>query len=270
VKSDDRGPRTLSAGIGLISVSEAGQAAEQGLLCYKSKRDSVGYQRKLAWLEQRFEEGPEIRIIREDDRSVGFIEDTPGEFAWRPVHAPGFLFIHCVWVVGRAKERGYGSHLLNACLEDARAREKRGVAMLAKKGRHLVGKKLFLNHGFKSIDRGPLSFELLAKAFPDDPAPTRPYDWEERQAHYGDGLTVLYANQCRYFDEAVRTGLEVADEVGVEECRAVTLNSAQEVQDLAPCPYGTLCIVYDGQLLAYTPLSAKKLKQRLEEQLAGG
>lgn len=33
----------------------------------------------------------------------GFIEYLPGEHAWRAVHADGYLFIHCLWVVGKSK-----------------------------------------------------------------------------------------------------------------------------------------------------------------------
>jgi GNAT superfamily N-acetyltransferase len=253
----------------IITVNDAERAAEHGFFCYKSKPKTEGYRRKLEWLEQRFAEGLRIKIIREDGRSVGFIEYVPGEFAWRPIEAPGYLFIHCLWVVGRAKAKGYGSRLLNACVEDARAMEKHGIAAVTRKGGHLVGKKLFLKHGFEVVDRVPPAFELVARTFGDAPSPALPRDWEERQARYGEGLTVVYADQCPYFRDAVRQTLEAAEEVGVQARRAVELRSAQEVQDLAPCPYGTFGIVYDGTLLACTPPSTKKLRKRLQELLAG-
>jgi GNAT superfamily N-acetyltransferase len=129
----------------MITVDDADKAAEEGFFCYKSKRRTQGYRRKLAWLEQRFREGLQIRIIREGGRSVGFIEYTPGEFAWRPLKAPRYLFVHCLWVVGRAKEKGYGSSLLGACIEDARATGKHGVAVLTRKGGYLMGKRIFVS-----------------------------------------------------------------------------------------------------------------------------
>ena len=141
----------METSVDMITVGSADQAAEHGFFCYKSKPNSAGYQRKLAWLEERFAEGLQIKIICEDGRSVGFIEYTPAEFAWRPVRAPGYLFIHCLWVVGRAKEKGYGSRLLEACLKDASTMGKLGVAVVTKKGGHLVGKKLFLKHGFEML-----------------------------------------------------------------------------------------------------------------------
>jgi len=44
------------------------------------------------------------------------------------VHAPGYLLVHCIWVVGRAKKQGYGRRLLDECLEDARQAGAHGVA----------------------------------------------------------------------------------------------------------------------------------------------
>ena len=60
----------------------------------------------------------------------------------------------------------------------------------------------------------------------------------------------------------------VAAEVGIKAPRAVQLETARKVQELAPCPYGTFGIVYDGSLVTCTPLSSKKLRQRLQEMMA--
>jgi L-amino acid N-acyltransferase YncA len=254
----------------ILTVDKAGKANEHGFFCYKSKPKAEGYHCKLAWLGQRFAEGLQIKIVQEGGRSVGFIEYTPGEFAWRPVRAEGYMVIHCLWVVGRAKGKGYGSRLLDICIEDARSKNMHGVAAVTKKGGHLVGKKIFLKHGFEVVDQAPPTFELVAKTFDDAPPPAFPQNWEGRQAHYGDGLTVVYADQCPYFDGAVKEALKAAADVDIQTRQAVQLGSAQEAQNLAPCPYGTFGIVYDGTLVTCTPLSTKKLKERLQELLAEG
>jgi len=274
----------MDSDVRIVTVDDVDKAAEYGFFCYKSKPKAEGYGRKLAWLEQRFAEGLRIKIVYEGGRSVGFIEYTPGEFAWRPVNAEGYLVVHCLWVVGRAKERGYGSLLLDACVEDARATGKHGVAAVTKKGGHLAGKKIFLKHGFEVIDQGPLGFSLVARTFGDAPLPAFSQDWADRdpasadldpdasadrQARYGEGLTVVYADQCPYFHDAVQRALEAAREVGIQARQAVELQSAQEVRDLAPCPYGTFGIVYNGALVACTPLTTKKLTERLEELHSG-
>ena len=128
---------------------------EHGFFCYKSKPKSEGYRRKLGWLKQRFAEGMTIKMLYDDGRSVGFIEYMPGEHAWRAVTAPGYTVIHCLWVVGKAKGKGYGSRLLDACIEDAQKLRHRGVAMVKSSGGWLAGSKLFLKHRFELVERAP-------------------------------------------------------------------------------------------------------------------
>ena len=69
---------------------------EHGFFCYKSKPKSEGYQNKLGWLREPFDNGLRIKMIHEGERSVGFIEYVPGEHSWRVVDAPGYLVIHCL------------------------------------------------------------------------------------------------------------------------------------------------------------------------------
>jgi hypothetical protein len=85
---------------------------ETGFFCLMSRRKSEGYQRKLRWLHERFDEGLRIKMLDLSEGGRGFIEYIPGEYAWRPVEASGYLFIHCLWVVGKSKGNGYAKLLL--------------------------------------------------------------------------------------------------------------------------------------------------------------
>ena len=120
---------------------------EAGFFCYMSRKKSVGWQRKRQWLEMRFSEGLRIKLLDLSQDGRGFIEYIPGEFAWRPVEAAGFVFIHCLWVVGKSKGKGYGSMLLDACLADARRQGADGVAMVTLEGNWLAGRKRLRAHG---------------------------------------------------------------------------------------------------------------------------
>ncbi|HVP91342.1 MAG TPA: hypothetical protein VMS75_09010 [Terriglobales bacterium] len=60
---------------------------ETGFFCYMSRRKSEGFLRKLAWARDRFDEGLRIKMLKLPER--GFIEDIPGEYAWRAVNAAG-------------------------------------------------------------------------------------------------------------------------------------------------------------------------------------
>lgn len=224
--------------------------AEHGFFCRKSKRKTEGYRQKLDWVEQRLSEGLQIKILYENGRSVGFIEYVPGEFTWRAVNAAGYLVIHCLWVVGRAKKKGYGSRLVNICVDDARKMGKHGVAMVTSRRNWLAGSSILLKNGFEVVDKAPPSFELLVKKAPDAPSPTFPKDWERRLEHYGSGLTIIRCGQCPYLNNAVKATLETAQEAGVE-AKVIELESCQQAQELAPSAYGVFNIVYDGRLLAY-------------------
>ena len=247
-----------------IITVDATNVTKYGFFCYKSKPKSEGYRRKLDWLSRRFAEGMQIKMLIEDGRSVGFIEYIPSEFAWRAVNAAGYLVIHCLWVIGRAKNKGYGSRLLNECFETARNSNKHGVAMGTSRGNWLAGSDLLVKHGFESVDEAPPSFDLMVQTFGDAPLPTFPHNWEERLRQYGSGLIIFRSNQCPYLDDAVNTALETGQELGLQT-RVIELTSAQDVQHLAPSVYGVFSLVYDGKLLSYN----YELKKDLLKMLNG-
>jgi GNAT superfamily N-acetyltransferase len=251
----------MSSAVEIVTV-DAGNVDELGFFCFKSKRKSEGYAQKLNWLRDRFTEGLKIHIVYEDGRSVGFIEYIPGEFAWRAVRAPGYLLIHCLWVVGRAKEKGYGSQLVEACLADGRARGASGVAMVTSSKPWLAGSQLLLKHGFECVDEAPPSFELLVKRFDDAPSPSFPTDWENRLAQFGPGLTVVRSDQCPYMEDATNTVLDFGRSRGIE-AQVMEFKTASEVQDRSPTAYGTFAVVHDGQLLSYYYMIPKDLQKAL-------
>ena len=245
-----------------IIAVDAANVVEQGFFCYKSKRKSVGYQRKLNWLKQRFSDGMRIKILYEGARSVGFVEYIPGEFAWRAVNAEGYMVIHCLWVVGKGKGKGYGSRLLAECVKDAQSLGQHGVAMVTSSRVWLADKKILLKNGFESVDEAA-PFELLVKRFDETPLPTFPRNWDERLNRCGSGLTVFRADQCPYIEDAVKGVLEIASEKGIET-RVIELTSGRQVQDSAPSPYGVFSIVYNGELVSYHYLGKKEKKRLLE------
>ncbi len=247
-----------------ILTVDASNVGQHGFFCYKSKPKAEGYGRKLAWLEQRFAEGLRIKIVREGKRSVGFLEYIPWQHAWRAVEAPGYLMVHCIWVVGRAKEKGYGSLLLDECLKDAREMHMRGVAMVTSRGNWLASSNLMLRNGFEIVDQAPPKFELVVKRFMDGPTPAFPRDWEQRLNLHRSGLTVFRSDQCPYLVSAVRAAVESAAEAGVG-VRVVELKSAQDVRALSPSPYGVFSLVFNGELLSYHLLGKKELLRRLGE-----
>jgi len=234
-----------------------------GFFCLMSRKKSAGYQRKLEWLRRRFEEGLRIKMLDLSQGGRGFIEYIPGDYAWRPVHATSYFFIHCLWVVGKSKGSGYAKQLLAECLADAKRHGAKGVAMATSEGKWLVGKRLLNRDGFTTVDRAPPSYELLVKYLSPAPPPSFPNDWEKRAMEFGRGLTVIRSDQCPYLDDAVNTALVVARDRGIH-ARVVELKSAKEVRERAPSPYGVFSITLDGTMLSHYYQPEKRLKEILD------
>jgi GNAT superfamily N-acetyltransferase len=235
--------------------------SQKGFFCYMSKKRSEGYRRKLSWLEQRFDEGLKIKMLDLEQGARGFIEYIPGEFAWRAVNAQGYMFIHCLWVVGQSRGKGYGRLLLNDCIKEAGKLGMRGVAVLASERPWLADKQFFVRHGFQPVDRfGP--FTLAAIRFGGFAWPSLPTDFNERPGRYGRCLSIMRSDQCPYVEAAVKIAIAAAQKLGIE-AEVLELRSSEDVRRLSPSPYGVFGLVYGGRLVSYHNLVESELLKSL-------
>lgn len=87
---------------------------QETLFCIKDVKSS-GFARKSEWFGKRYQEGLRIKILKNDDnKSIAFIEYTPAEFAWRPIEADNYMFIHCMFTYSnKDKKQGYGALLIS-------------------------------------------------------------------------------------------------------------------------------------------------------------
>ena len=219
-----------------------------GFFCFMSKRKSEGYQRKLRWLKDRFAEGMCVKMLTLPER--GFIEYIPGEHAWRAVHADGYLLIHCLWVVGKSKGKGFSSALLDACLADAKKQRMKGVAMVTSEKVWMAGRRVLDKHGFECVDTAPPAFSLMVKKLGKHPSPSFAGGWDNKAKAFGKGLTVIRSDQCPYIVDAANTAVTTAEKAGING-RVVELQSREDVMQLSPSAYGVFGLVLDGQLLSY-------------------
>ena len=228
-----------------------------GVCGYKNiKRE--GFPEKLDWLKARFSEGLKIKsLYSEKDGVQGMIEYLPGQYCWRPVTADGYMFIHCIMVgFKRAyKNQGYGSSLVAECEKDARKGKFKGVAVVTRKGSFMVGRELFLKNGYEAVDAAPPDFELLVKKFnKKSPSPKFKGDWGKRLKKYQNGLFIVRSDQCPYTVKNVREICETAREAFGLEPKVIDLKNRREAQN-SPCPFGTFCIIHNGELIAEHPIS---------------
>lgn len=238
-----------------------------GFFCFMSKKKSPGYTQKLEWLKERFTEGLRIRMLQLPER--GFIEYIPGEYAWRPIRAEGYMVIHCLWVVGKSRGKGFSRLLLDMCEEDARNAGMNGVVVLSSEGNWLLGKALFIDSGYTAVATAAPSFTLLVKKFKPAPDPTFSLDWNKADYSDGKGMTIYRTNQCPYIEDATSIFEEAAVKQGVPS-RVISLNSAREVQELSPSAYGTFGVTVSGKLFSYCYLTENQIDQKWMEMEGTG
>lgn len=234
----------------------------KGSYCLRSKKQSDGYIHKNKWLNDRLEEGLRYVQLFEDKKQVGFIEYTDAEYSSRVVYADDFLVIHCLWV--GAVGKGYGTKLINHCIEDARKRNKAGVVVVTNSDTSWTpSKDIFFKNHFTVVDTAPFGFELLVyQCHEDSPSPSFPTDWEDRLKRFNK-LTVLRSFQCPYVDIATKNVLEGAEKLGIE-VEIVDLKNREELMRLSPTPYGIYSVVYKGELITFHRLTVHSVIKKLK------
>lgn len=239
-----------------------------GLCGYKNIKQE-GYKRKINWLKKRFKEGMKVKILDSaKNGAFGMIEYVPGEYAWRPVEAKGYMFIHCIFVVfKKLKGKGYGSTLVEKCMKDAKVEKMHGVAVVTRKGTWMAGRELFVKLGFELVDKAPPDFELLVKKFKKSaPSPRFKGDWEKRLAKFGKGLTIIRSDQCPYVAKSVREILETAENFYSIKPEMVELKNCKEAQNV-PWAFGVFGIIHNGKLVADHPISNTRFVNIMKEEL---
>ena len=247
----------------VIHTIDASNVDRYGFFCYKSKPKTTGYRQKREWLKGCLDEGLRLKIIYEGTRSAGFIEYAPGESTWRVVQAAGYMVIHCMWVVGSSKGKGYGERLLEQVVGEAQSKGMYGLAAVSSDRTWLTKKSFFTHYGFEVVDQAPPAFELLVKRFGQGVMPSFPQDWESRLKRIPNGLVVYHSGQCPYHAMFVSSLENAASQMGIP-IQMVELKTSREARALSPSAYGVFGVVYDGVLLSSRPMGGKTLRQMLE------
>jgi GNAT superfamily N-acetyltransferase len=231
-----------------------------GLCGYKAGR-TEGHRRKADWLRKLYAEGLKFKVLRSRTcGDVGMIEYAPGNHAWRPVEAEGYLVIHCLWVKRTHKGKGLGSLLLESCLSDAKRNKYRGVAVVTssdspewRKASLMAQRDLFIKAGFVLVESAP-PYELLVKKLKKTaPDPRFIVQRQRLLKKYKKGLTILAADQCPIVPKCVADIVKASRTLGLKP-KVVRVGSAKASREL-PTPYGTFSILYDGKLIADRPIS---------------
>jgi L-amino acid N-acyltransferase YncA len=253
--------------ISIIDV-HPGQLANYGVCGYKNIGKQKELQNKIDWYEENYGDGLRIKLLlTENAGSQGMIEYVPGEFAWRPIEAKDYMFVNCLYV-GFKKEykgQGFASQLIDECAKEARKLGLMGVAVVTRKGSFMADKAVFLKTGFEVVGKEKPDFELLALKFsPQSPNPNFKANLEERLAPYQNGLHILRSDQCPYSLKNVVAMKGIAWDEFEMLANIVNIKLAKEAQN-CPSPFGTFCIVLNGKVVSYHPISGTRFRNILQK-----
>jgi hypothetical protein len=240
-----------------------GNLSDCGVGCIKNPKHE-GYEPKVGWLEERFAEGLRFLLFRDGKgRPLAFLEYVPGEYAWRPVDAKGWLFVHCLWVYSKGQAvGGLGGRLIRACMEEARQAGATGVAAMVSDGPWMAGKEVFLKNGFEQIAESD-RFQLIVHRLGEGPEPRFREIGTKWSKHRG--LHIVYSAQCPYLPKSVNDVSAMAGEHGLE-VKVTVLKSAREAQN-APSYYGVFNLLWNGRLLSDHYVSKGRFKNILSKEI---
>jgi GNAT superfamily N-acetyltransferase len=228
-----------------------------GFFCKMSARKSEAWRAKRAWLRARFAEGLQMRLLGDGER--GFVEFIPGRYAWRAITgADDFVVIHCLWVVGKSKGKGFSRLLLDEVEDWATQNGFGGVAALTSTGNWLISPGILETRGYTAVDRAAPGFSLMLRAFRPGPEPRLCNGWKDKARALGPGLVVLRSAQCPYLEDAADNARTAATKLGLPFTDRM-IETAEDLRKLSPTPYGVFALGHDGALISSTYLLEKDI-----------
>ena len=231
------------------------------ICCAISNNKDVQVASKKDWLKERFEEG--LVFLKSTERGKCFIEYIPAENAWVPVEAEGYMYIDCLWVSGSFKGHGYSNDLLAQCIEDSKAKGRKGLCILssAKKKPFLADPKYLSYKGFTAADESDCGIQLWYLPFSEGAPKPRFKDCAKHPRAEEEGFVLYYTSQCPFNAKYVPIVEATAAEQGVK-FKAVHLTSKEDAQN-APTPVTTYALFKDGEYLTNEQMNDKKFLKLL-------
>jgi len=244
--------------------------ADYGVCGYKDVKKHEELRNKIEWFKKYYPKGLRIKgLLSQKKGFQGMLEYIPGEYAHRPVDAKEFLFIHCVFV-GFKKEfkgKGFASMLIDECLNEARIHGFKGVAVVTRKGPFMVNNNIFLKKGFQIVDNAKPDFELLVYKFDmKSKDPKFKSSITENLKNYSKGLTIIRSAQCPYSVKNVNAMMETSRKKFKISPTLIDLQNSNEAQNV-PCAFGTFCIIYDGEVISYHPISNTRFENIMKKKI---
>ena len=229
---------------------------KEHICCAISSNKDVQVSSKKAWMGDRFDEG--LVFLKSVERGKCFIEYIPGENAWVPIIADGYMYIDCLWVSGSFKGHGYSGDLLAECMRDSKEKGKMGLCILAaaKKKPFLADPNFLKYKGFEVCDEADNGIQLWYLPFMKDADKPRFRECAKHPHTDECGYVLYYTNQCPFNAKYVPILEQTAKEYNIP-FRAIHITSREEAQN-APTPVTNYALFHNGEYISNEQMNDKK------------
>ena len=229
---------------------------DEHICCAISNNKDCQVLSKKTWLKDRFDDG--LVFLKGNVRGKCFIEYVPAEYAWAPIEADGYMYINCLWVSGQFKGQGYSNQLLDACINDAKSKGKKGLVILSseKKMPFLSDPKYIKYKGFEASDSALPYYKLMYLPFTTDSEKPN-FKAHVKIPHLEmEGFVLYYSAQCPFTAKYVPIIENMAKEREIK-FTSIRIENTKQAQ-MSPAPYTTYSLFYNGEFITNEILSDKK------------
>ena len=236
---------------------------KEHICCAISNNNDVQVSSKKSWLADRFDEG--LVFLKSTERGKCFIEYIPAENAWVPINADGYMYIDCLWVSGSFKGHGYSTDLLNECIDDSKAKGRKGLCILAaaKKKPFLADPKFLKYKGFAVCDEADNGIQLWYLPFEADADRPQLMECAKHPHVNKKGYVLYYTSQCPFNAKYVPVLEQTAEENNIP-LHAIHIESKEEAQN-APTPITNYALFHDGEYITNGQMNDKKFLKLIKE-----
>lgn len=236
---------------------------KEHICCAISNDKDVQVSTKKAWLLDRFDDG--LVFLKSAERGKCFIEYIPGENAWVPILADGYMYINCLWVSGALKGHGYSTDLMEACIKDSKEKGRKGLCILSsvKKKPFLADPKFLKYKGFSVCDEAENGVQLWYLPFSEEVQKPLFKECARRCRIDEKDYVLYYTSQCPFNGKYVPLLEKTAKENGIP-FKAIHIERKIDAQN-APSPITTYALFRDGEYVTNEEMNEKKFLGLVEE-----
>ena len=149
---------------------------------------------------------------------------------------------------------GQGREGALKCIKEEKNANMYGGAVVTRKGPFMANKDIFVKKKFVVVDQAKPDFELLVLKFNHKAASPKFKDMQKYLEKYDKGFFIIRSVQCPYTEKNVNAILESAKDKFNLKATLIDLKDFSAVQN-SPCAFGTFCIIYNGEISSYHPIS---------------